>query len=503
LSGIEQFISGLLVALAPVNLFACLLGVLLGTLVGVLPGLGPAAAMSLMLPFSVKYGPLAGLIMLAGVWYGAMYGGSTTSILVNIPGEAASVVTCIDGYQMARRGRAGAALALVALGSWMAGTLGMAGLQFFAPVVGRAALYFGPPEYLALLVFSFVVLSTLVGQDQAKGVMMLTLGLFLGTIGIDPISGVPRFTFGPTVLMDGIDLVPVAVGLFGISEVLRLAGQPHGATQAARVRLRELYPNSHEARRAIGPTLRGSLIGFLCGLIPGPAPTISTFMSYGLEKRISPRRDEFGHGAVEGVVGPESANNAAVIGSLVPLLALGIPFSPPAAVMLAGLRLHNVNPGPLLFSQAPQMFWGFVASMYLANTVLLVLNLPLVGIFARIATTPPRILIPVVSVLCLVGGYSVRCSMFDVWVMIASGLAGYLFDRYGFPVAPVVIGLVLGPTAEANLRLTTQLLHGNPGEILHRPVVLAFLVLAVVFQVAAGRVGRTKKPMAATSKVEV
>lgn len=488
--GLEQFLAGLSIAITPTNLLAAFLGVLMGTVVGVLPGLGPAAAMSLILPFSVKYGALTGLIMLAGVWYGAMYGGSTTSILVNIPGEAASVVTCIDGYQMARKGRAGAALALVALGSWVAGTFGMIGLQFFAPIVGRVALYFGPLEYLALLVFSFVVLSVLVGKDQTKGVLMLALGLFLGVIGIDPIWGTPRFTFGPTVLMDGIDLVPVAVGFFGVSEVLKIATNPYSSTLATKVRLRELYPNAEEVRRSIFPVLRGSVLGFFCGLIPGPAPTISTFMSYSLEKQLSPRKREFGAGAVEGVVGPESANNAAVVGSIVPLLALGIPFSPPAAVMLAGLRLHNVNPGPLLFKQAPQIFWGFVASMYLGNVLLLLLNLPLVGFFARIATAPARILMPVVSVLMLVGAYSVRSSMFDVWVMIVSGVAGYIFQRFGYPVAPVVIGLVLGSMVETNLRLTTQWLHGDPTQILDRPVALAFLALAFLFQLFITRVGR-------------
>lgn len=491
MTGLEQFFAGFAIACSPMNVVACFLGVLLGTLVGVLPGLGPAAAMSLMLPFSVAYGPLTGLIMLAGVWYGAMYGGSTTSILVNIPGEASSVVTAIEGYQMTKRGRAGGALALVAVGSWIAGTVGLIGLQFFAPVLGKAALMFGPPEYLALLVFAFVAMSTVVsGDNPSRGFLMLAMGLFLGVIGIDPIFGIPRYTLGPTVLMDGIDLVPVAVGFFGVAEIINIAIKPYEGRLAEKIRFRELYPNREEVKRSAFPIIRGSGLGFLCGLIPGPAPTISTFLSYSIEKRLSKHKDEFGKGAVEGLVGPESANNGAVIGSLIPLLSLGIPFSPPAAVMLAGLRLHNVNPGPMLFQNAPDIFWGFVASMYLGNILLLALNLPLVGLFARISTAPPRVLLPVVSILCLIGGYSVRNSMFDVYVMLICGILGVILQRYRFPIAPIVIGLVLGPMTETNFRLTLQVLNGNIFEAFSHPIVVGFLALTAVFLAFSLRLGR-------------
>ena len=467
--GFEELLRGFTIALQPVNLLAGFVGALVGTVVGVMPGLGPTAAMSLMLPFSVTYGPTAGIIMLAGVWYGAMYGGSTTSILVNIPGEAASVVTCLDGYQMARNGRAGAALAVAAAGSWVAGTLGILALQAFAPPLGKAALRFGPPEYLALMVFAFVVLSGLIGEEQAKGVLMLALGLFLGLVGVDPISGMPRFTFGPTVLVQGIDLLAIAVGLFGVAEVLGIAAAPYRPHLVEKVRLRSLYPNRDEVRRSVGPTLRGSALGFLMGLVPGPAPTLSTFIAYSLEKRMSKRPAEFGRGAVEGVAGPESANNGAVIGSLVPFLALGIPFSPTAAVMLAGLRMHNVEAGPMLFRNAPDVFWGFVAAMYLGNLMHL-------G--------------PVVSILCLVGAYSTRASVFDIWVMLAAGVAGFWFRRWGFPVAPLAIGMVLGPMTENNLRLTMQLLDGDITRIAWRPLAMAFLVAAGVFQVFVRRRAR-------------
>jgi len=480
--GFAEIGNGFAIALAPVNLMACFVGCLIGTIVGVLPGLGPTAAMALMLPFSIQYGPIAGLILLAGVWYGAMYGGSTTSILVNIPGEAASVVTCLDGYQMARKGRAGAALSLVALGSWVAGTLALIGLQAFAPPLGVAALGFGPPEYLALMVFSFVILSALIGENQVKGILMLALGLFLGIVGIDPILGIPRFTLGPTLLTQGIDLIAVAVGLFGVAEIIQTLVAPPIPQEIGKVRLRDLYPNAEELRRSLKPTLRGSILGFFMGLIPGLAPAVATFFSYSLEKRLSRHPERFGSGMVEGVVAPESANNGAVVGALVPLLALGIPFSATAAVLLSGLRMHKVEAGPMLFREAPDVFWGFLAAMYLGNLMLLILNLPLVGIFARIATIRPQVLMPVVSILCLVGTYSIRFSTFDIWVMIFAGLFGFFCRRWGFPSAPLVIGMILGPMTENNLRLTMQLFGGQFLPFFHRPLALIFFGGALLFQ---------------------
>jgi len=464
-----------------VNLLACFIGALVGTIVGVLPGLGPTATMALMLPFTLRYGPETGLIMMAGIWFGSQYGGSTTSILVNIPGEAASVVTCIDGYQMAKKGRAGAALALVAVGSFIAGTIGIIGLQFFAPILGGAALSFGPPEYLAFMVLAFILLSNLSGDAPLKGFLMVGLGLFISSIGINPLDSYPRFTFGSDKLMLGIEFLPLAMGFFGIAEILNIAVETYALPMVKKLRLKELYPNKKEIRRSISPTFRGSILGFFCGLLPGPCTVISTFISWSLEKRLSKTPEEFGKGAVEGVVGPESANNSAVMGSMIPLLTLGIPFAAPSAVMLAGLRMHHVEPGPLLFQTNPDIFWTFIAAMYLGNLMLLILNLPLVGFFGRIATIRPQMLMPFISIICLVGVYSIRNSIFDVWVMIFAGVIGYYLRRWKFPIAPFIIGVVLGPMTENSVRQTLMIFKGNMTLIFDRPIALVFLIVAAAF----------------------
>jgi putative tricarboxylic transport membrane protein len=481
MEGIGLLYSGFVNSLTTVNLVACFMGALIGTLVGVLPGLGPTATMVLMLPFTLPYGPTTGLIMMTGVWYGAMYGGSTTSVLVNIPGEAASVVTCIDGYQMCKRGRAGAALALVATGSFVAGTIGLLGLQFFAPVLGNAALSFGPPEFLSFMILAFVLLSNLSAEAPLKGALMIALGLFLSTIGITPMDSYPRFTFGTEKLMLGIDFLPIAVGLFGISEILNIAIEKYVKPVVRKVRLRELYPNRDEIRRSINPMLRGSVLGFFVGLLPGPCTVISTFVAYALEKRISKTPERFGHGAVEGVVAPESANNSAVMGSMIPLLTLGIPFAAPSAIMLAGLRMHNVEPGPMLFVTNPDVFWTFIAAMYIGNLMLLILNLPLVGAFARIAMIRPQLLLPIISLICLVGVYSVRNSLFDVWVMIAAGVVGYFLRKWKYPIAPFIIGVVLGPTTENSLRQTLLMFKGDISLVADRSLSVALLALAAAF----------------------
>jgi putative tricarboxylic transport membrane protein len=479
--GFHLLLNGFISSLTPVNLVACFVGAMVGTLVGVLPGLGPTVTMALMLPFTLKYGPTTGLIMMTGVWYGAMYGGSTTSILVNIPGEAASVVTCIDGYQMAKKGRAGAALALVAVGSFIAGTLGIMGLQFFAPLLGNAALSFGPPEYLAFMILAFVLLSNLSGEFPLKGALMISLGLFISAIGINPMDSYPRFTFGWDELMMGVDFLPIAMGLFGVSEILNIALEKYTVPEVKKVRLRDLYPTKEETRRSVLPIFRGSILGFLVGLLPGPCTVISTFVSYSLEKKISKTPQDFGKGMVEGVVAPEAANNSAVMGAMVPLLTLGIPFAAPSAIMLAGLRMHNIEPGPLLFTTRPDIFWTFIAAMYVGNLMLLVLNLPLVGLFGKIAVIRPPIIIPVISLICLFGIYSVRNSMFDTWIMIAAGVVGYFLRKWKFPIAPLIIGIVLGPTTENSVRQTLMLFKGNPTLIISRPIAMTLLVIAVVF----------------------
>ena len=473
--------NGFINSLTLVNLVACFVGAMVGTIVGVLPGLGPTVTMALMLPFTLKYGPTTGLIMMTGVWYGAMYGGSTTSILVNIPGEAASVVTCIDGYQMSKKGRAGAALALVAVGSFIAGTLGIMGLQFFAPLLGNAALSFGPPEYLAFMILAFVLLSNLSGEFPLKGALMISLGLFVSAIGINPMDSYPRFTFGWDELMMGIDFLPIAMGFFGVSEILNIAVEKYAVPEVKKVRLRNLYPTKEESRRSVFPILRGSILGFFVGLLPGPCTVISTFVSYSLEKKISKTPQEFGKGAVEGVVAPEAANNSAVMGAMIPLLTLGIPFAAPSAVMLAGLRMHNIEPGPMLFTTRPDIFWTFIAAMYIGNLMLLILNLPLVGLFGRIAVIRPPIIIPVISLICLFGIYSVRNSIFDVWIMILSGVIGYFLRKWKFPIAPFIIGIVLGPTTENSVRQTLMLFKGNPLLIIGRPIAMTLLALAIAF----------------------
>jgi putative tricarboxylic transport membrane protein len=481
MEGLNLLLNGFANSFTVVNLGACFIGALIGTIVGVLPGLGPTATMALMLPFTLSYGPTTGLIMMTGVWYGAMYGGSTTSILVNIPGEAASVVTCIDGYQMCKKGRAGSALALVAVASFIAGTFGILGLQFFAPVLGNAALSFGPPEFLCFMILAFVLLSNLSANAPLKGALMIAFGLFISTIGITPMDSYPRFTFGSETLMQGIDFLPIAMGLFGISEILNIAIEKYVKPEVRKIRLKDLYPNREEIRRSVNPTLRGSILGFFVGLLPGPCTVISTFVAYSLEKKISKNPGEFGHGAVEGVVAPEAANNSAVMGSMIPLLTLGIPFAAPSAIMLAGLRMHNVEPGPMLFTSNPDIFWTFIATMYIGNLMLLILNLPLVGLFARIAVIRPQILMPMISLICLVGIYSVRNSIFDVWVMIASGVIGYFLTKWKYPIAPFIIGVVLGPTTENSLRQTLMMFQGDVSQIAIRPLSVTLLVLAAAF----------------------
>lgn len=467
----------------PENLLGCLLGCLFGTLVGVLPGVGVSGTMALLLPLTFALGPTAGMIMLAGIWYGANYGGSTTSILVNVPGEATSVVTCLDGHKMALRGRAGAALAIAAIGSFIAGTGAVLGLSFFAPPLADAALAFGPPEYFAIALMGLVVLSNLSGGSVLKSLTMVVLGVMLATVGMDYISGRPRFTFGATQLFGGIDFVPVIMGLFGIAEILRVVSRPHERHSVIHFRFRELYPNREELRRSVKPILRGTLLGFLVGLIPGPAATIASFASYGVERRLVRPPEGFGQGAVEGVAGPESANNAACGGGMVPLLALGLPFSPPTAVLLSGLMLHGITPGPLLMQQHPELFWGVIGSMYVGNFILLVLNLPLVGIFASIARIRPAILMPLVMVLCVVGAYAVNNSIFDVWVMIAAGVIGFWLERYGFEPAPLALGLVLGKMMETSLRRSLVIFEGNWWGFWERPIAGAVLTVTLLIVV--------------------
>jgi putative tricarboxylic transport membrane protein len=370
---------------------------------------------------------------------------------------------------------------LVAVGSFVAGTLGIMGLQFFAPLLGNAALAFGPPEYLAFMILAFVLLSNLSGDAPLKGALMIALGLFISAVGINPLDSYPRFTFGWDELMLGIEFLPIAMGFFGISEILNITLEKYVVPEVRKVRLKDLYPTRSETRRSVNPIMRGSILGFFIGLLPGPCTVISTFVSYSLEKRVSKRPQEFGQGAVEGVVAPEAANNSAVMGAMIPLLTLGIPFAAPSAIMLAGLRMHNIEPGPMLFKTNPEIFWTFIAAMYIGNFMLLILNLPLVGFFGRIAVIRPQIIIPVISLICLVGIYSVRNSIFDVWIMIAAGVVGFFLRKWKFPIAPFIIGVVLGPTTENSVRQTLMLFKGSISPIADRPVALVFLAIAALF----------------------
>ncbi|MEW8957685.1 MAG: tripartite tricarboxylate transporter permease [Moorella sp. (in: firmicutes)] len=476
-------LEGLQLALTPFNLFACLIGVIVGTLTGVLPGLGPAAAMALLLPLTVKMGPTAGLIMLAGIYYGAMYGGSTTSILVNVPGEPASVITCLEGYKLARKGRAGAALAVSALGSFVAGTLGVILLQLFAPPLAKVALKFGPAEFFALTIVSIILLSNLSGKGGLKAFLMIAFGLLLSTVGLDPLGGVNRFTFNYAGAGTGLSFIAIAAGLFGVGEIFWLASQVDQPMEVMKVGLRDLYPTKEELRRALPPMLRGSFLGFLIGLVPGPASTIASFASYSLEKGVSKHKEEFGEGAIEGVAGPESANNAASAGAMVPLLSLGIPFSPAIAVLLSGMLLMGVTPGPLFLREHPDAFWGVIGSMYIGNIMLLILNLPLVGIWASITRIPQKYLMPVVLLFCMVGAYADNNNIFDVWVMLGAGLVGYLMRKFEYDPAPLLIGLVMGPIMERSLRQALIMGRGEISSLFATPISISLYLMALVFLV--------------------
>jgi putative tricarboxylic transport membrane protein len=466
---VHNLLLGFSVALQPSVFMYAVIGCFVGTIVGVLPGLGPLAGISLLLPLSFGLTPTTAIVLLAGIYYGAMYGGSTTSILMRIPGEAASVMTCVDGYAMTQKGRAGPALAIAAIGSFVAGTLSVVALMFLAPPLASFALRFGPPEYVGLLLLGLIVLAYMSSGSMPKTLAMAALGLLLGTIGVDAMSGFFRFTYGVFELADGIGVVPVAVGLFGLSEILLTAGQDT-PPQVQKPSLRELIPSRRELADSVWPCLRGGVLGFIIGIIPGSAHIISSFVSYGIERRISKHPEEFGKGAVAGVAGPESANNAAACGAFVPMLALGVPSGPIPAVMMAALMIHGVAPGPLLMEQQPALVWGFIASMYVGNVVLLILNLPLVGVFVNILRIPYAYLYPAIVVFCVLGVYAVNSSVVDVWIMLVMGVVGYVLRKLNFDVAPIVLGLILSPMLELALRQSLAMSAGSYAILIERPI---------------------------------
>ncbi|MGH7390948.1 MAG: tripartite tricarboxylate transporter permease [Candidatus Rokuibacteriota bacterium] len=483
---IQNLYLGFAIALSPGVLAYGFLGCLVGTLVGVLPGVGPLAGISLLLPLTFGLDATRALVMLAGIYYGAMYGGSTTSILMRIPGEAASVMTCIDGYAMARKGRAGPALTICAVGSYVAGTVSVVALMLLAPPLAEFALRFGPPEYFALLLLGVLVLAYMSPGSMLNGLAMATLGLLLGMVGIDQMSGFLRYAYGVTELADGLGVVAVAVGLFGLGEILLTAGRAQPPV-VIRPRLRELLPSRQEWRDAHLPIWRGTVLGFLIGIIPGAAHVISTFVSYALERRISRRPEQFGQGAIAGVAGPESANNAATSGAFVPMLALGVPGVPQAALLLAAMMIHGVTPGPLLIKNDPQIFWAFIASMYVGNLVLLILNLPLVGLFVNLLRIPYPVLYPIVLLCSILGVYAVNHSIVDVWLMLAAGALGYVLRKLAFEPAPIVLGLVLAPMLELSLRQSLSLADGSYAIFVSRPISATLLAVAALLVVLALR----------------
>jgi putative tricarboxylic transport membrane protein len=472
---------GFAVALQPANLLWCFVGVVLGTVVGILPGLGPPATIAMLLPLTFLMNPGAAIIMLAGIYYGAKYGGSTTSILLNVPGESASVVTCLDGFEMARKGRAGAALGIAAIASFIAGTVGVVGLMLVAPPLAKVALAFSAPEYFGLMALGLAMVVLLAGRSLVKALLAMLVGLWIAGIGTDPFSTTSRFTFGQLELLSGVDFVVVAIGVFAIGEVLA-AMQGGDKAQALPVPkgLRNLLPTLQDLKDCRFAFVNGSVLGFLIGVLPGAGSTIASFISYGVEKAVSRRREQFGKGVVEGVAAPEGANNSETGGALVPLLTLGIPGSGTTAVLLAALVLWGFKPGPLFISENQALFWGLVASMYIGNVMLLVLNLPLVPLFAQVLRTPPFVLYPLILGISVVGVYSVSGGLFDVALLVAFGLLGYLMRKLDYPAAPLILGLVLGGAMERALRQSLMMSQGDLSILASRPICAAMLSLALL-----------------------
>jgi len=473
---IGNVLNGLGVALQPINLLFCFIGCVIGTLVGVLPGVGPTAAISLLLPMTFRLNPISGIIMLAGIYYGAMYGGSTTSILVNIPGEAASVVTCLDGYQMARQGRAGPALGMSAIGSFIAGTFSVVALMVVAPPLAEAALKFGPPEYFSLMILGLTLLGFLSSGSMSKALLMAGLGIFLGTMGLDNLTGIPRFTFGSETLLDGPGLVPVVMGLFGIGEILSNLEQPI-KREIFNTKISNLLPTVRDWIESKWALVRGSIIGFFLGILPGGGAVIASFVSYAVEKRLSKTPEKFGTGMIAGVAGPESANNSAAGGAFIPMLTLGIPANPVMAILLGALIIHGIQPGPFLIKEHPDLFWGVITSMYIGNIMLLILNLPLIGLWVRALRIPYSILFPLILLFCLIGSYSLKNSLGDVFVMIIFGVLGYLMRKYKYDTPPLVLAFVLGPIMEASLRRSLLLSNGSPFIFFQRPISVGLLLV--------------------------
>src|SRR6478736_6710675 len=471
------------VALTPANLFFALTGALIGTLIGVLPGIGPIATIAMLLPLTFHLEPTSGLIMLAGIFYGAQYGGSTTAILVNLPGETSSVVTCIDGHQMARQGRAGAALAVAALASFFAGCVSTMLIATFAPPLAIVGQSFGAPEYFSLMVLGLIAAVVLAHGSVIKAIAMIILGLLIGLIGTDGNTGGTRFTFGIVELTDGIDVATLAIGIFGIGEIITNLTRPQESRALVTQKITRLWPTREDFQRAWPATLRGTALGSVLGVLPGGGATLSSFAAYALEKRSSKHPAQFGHGAVEGVAGPESANNAGAQTSFIPMLTLGIPGNAVMALMIGALTIHGIQPGPQIMTERPEMFWGMIASMWLGNLMLVIINLPLIGMWVKLLTVPYRYLFPSILVFMAIGVFSLSNNPFDVLIMAVFGVLGYICVKLECEPAPMILGFILGPLMEENLRRAMLLSRGDPFVFFQKPISLGFMVASAILLV--------------------
>ena len=475
---------GFVVAVQPINLLFAMAGVLLGTMVGVLPGIGPALTVALLLPITYKFDPAGSLIMFAGIYYGGMYGGSTTAILLNAPGESASLATALEGNKMAKAGRGGPALATAAIGSFVAGLIATLGIALLAPWLVEIAVQFGPEDYFALMVLAFVTVSATFGDNPRKGLVSLFVGLALGLVGLDKLSGQARLAFGVPELLDGIEVTTLAVGLFAVGEALYIASRRHREPETIEPVRGSLWMTKADWKRSWKPWLRGTAFGFPIGALPAGGAEIPTFLSYSTERRLTKHKDEFGKGAIEGVAGPEAANNASAAGTLVPLLTLGLPTSATAAMLLAGFQQYNLNPGPLLFAEKPALVWGLIASLFIANAMLLILNLPLVGLWVRLLSIPRPWLYAGILIFAVTGTVAAKPSAVELGMLAIFGLLGFFMRRHGYPIAPVVIGLILGPLAETQLRRALQINLGDPMSLVQSPVAATLLALALIALVA-------------------
>jgi putative tricarboxylic transport membrane protein len=488
---------GLNLAFTYQNLLAAFAGAFAGTAIGVLPGFGPTAGLALLLPFTYAMGPSTGLIMMASMLYGAMYGGSTTAILMNMPGEAASVMTCIDGYKLTKKGRAGAVLFIVAAGSFVGGTISVVGVMLFVPTLAELAIIFGPGEFFALTAGGLLLLSRISAGSVAAGLLPMAIGLLLSTIGQEAVSGQYRFTFGFNDLSQGLELAVLAVGIYGIAEIMIVVESLAQQSKPMRVRIREMLPTRQEMRRSWAPMGRGTIVGFLFGLIPGPATTLATFSAYRLEKAVSRYKDEIGEGAIEGVAAPETANNAAATSLMVPLLGLGIPFSSATALMLGAMMVHNVQPGPLLMTIHPEIFWAVIASMFVGNIMLVVINVPMIGLWVSMLRIPAYILLPTILMMAIIGSYSLRNSMLDVSLLLVLGILGYVLRKLEFQLAPLVVGAVLGPMIEKHFREGLFMSQGDLSVFWSSPIAIGIWSLVFIVIALGGMTRLWKRVVAA------